>query len=157
ASDPRGLDQYRALPERLEDAAVILVTSQPVGTLRDDRVADRIRLGFGGLLARLLRNRTLLDPDQRFAVWAIANVGPSGTAGFGDTLARFAVDHRVEQNNRTGGVIVPDVVVHLLEVPDVFAGLRLQGDDRGAEQVVALAHRAVIVGAAIADREVNEP
>src|ERR1051326_457197 len=44
-ADPRRLDQNRGLPERLEDAAVILITGQPVGTLRDDRVADRIRRG----------------------------------------------------------------------------------------------------------------
>src|SRR5262249_35689196 len=63
AADARRLDQRRGLPERLEDAAVILITRQPVGTLRNDRVSDRIGLRFGRLLARLLRNGTLLDAD----------------------------------------------------------------------------------------------
>src|SRR5262249_12001247 len=77
--------------------------------------------------------------------------------GLRDALAWLAVDHGVEQHHRARRVVVPDVVVDLLEVPDVFAGLRLQRDHRRAEQIVALAHRAVVVGSAVARREVNEP
>jgi hypothetical protein len=72
-------------------------------------------------------------------------------------MALLAADRRVEQHDRTCRVIIPDVVMHLLKVPDVFAGLGVQRNDRGAEQIVARARRAVIVGTAITDREVNEP
>ena len=71
-------------------------------------------------------------------------------------LARLAVDHRIEQHHRACRVIVPDVVVHLLEMPAVCAGLGIDRHDRGAEQVVALAHRAVIVRPAIAGGEIQQ-
>src|SRR5262249_56074832 len=57
AADAGGLDQHRRLPERLEDAAVILVTGDPLGTLRDEPVAHRERLGVGRVLAPLLCDR----------------------------------------------------------------------------------------------------
>src|SRR5262245_13512172 len=47
--------------------------------------------------------------------------------------------------------------MHLLEVPAVFAGLRFERDDRRGEQVIALAQRAVVIGAGIARREEDEP
>src|SRR6188508_1276190 len=48
-------------------------------------------------------------------------------------------------------------MVHFLEVPAVFAGARLERDDRGGEQVVAGANRTVEIGAGITGREVDEP
>ena len=93
--------------------------------MRHRRVADRIRLGFGCFLPRLLRHRAFLDTDQRFAVGAVEDVDPAGAPRFGYPLARLTVDHRVEQYHRTRRVVVPDVVMDLLEMPDVFAGLGL--------------------------------
>ena len=46
--------------------------------------------------------------------------------------------------------------MYLLEVPGIGAGLGIDREHRGAEQIVAFAHRAVVIRAAIADGEVNE-
>ena len=51
------------------------------------------------------------------------NVDPAGASGLGNSLARLAVDDGVEENGRARRVVIPDVVVHLLEMPGVFAGL----------------------------------
>src|SRR5262249_30027045 len=116
-----------------------------------------VRLGLGCLLPRVLRHRALLDADQGFAVGAVEDVDPSRAASFGNPFARLSVDNRVERDHRARGVAVPGLAVNALDAPAVLTAPGLQGDGRGAEQVVTLAHRAVIVRAAIADREVNEP
>jgi hypothetical protein len=41
-------------------------------------------------------------------------------------------------------------------VPGIGAGLGIDREHRGAEQIIAFAHRAVVIRAAIADREVDE-
>src|SRR2546425_4604328 len=156
SAQARRLHDHRGFPEDLEDAAGLLVARHRLGTLRYGRVALRVRLGLRRLLPRLLRHRSLLDADQRLAVRAIQDVDPARPPGFGDALARLAVDHGIEEHDRAGRVVVPDVVVDLLEVPDVLAGLRLQRDHRRAVQVVALAHRAVVIRPAVAGCEVEE-
>src|SRR5262249_44645517 len=112
--------------------------------------------GFGGLLPRLLRHWALLDADQRFAVGAVHDIDPAGATGLGRGLARLAVDDGVEQKNRARRVVVPNVVVHLLEVPGIGAGLGVDREERGAKKIVPFAHRSVVVGPAIADREVDQ-
>src|SRR6266478_3638482 len=92
AADARWLDQHWGLPERLEDAADLIISGHRlVDALRHGRVADRVGLRFGGLLPRLLGNRALLDADQRLSVGAVEDVDPAGSPGFGDALARHAV------------------------------------------------------------------
>ena len=156
AAPARGLDYDRFFPEGLEDAAGLLEVWERLGAVRHDRVADRVGLGLCRFLARLLGHRAFFDSDQRFAVGAVEDVNPAGLAGFGDPLARLTVDHGVEENDRARRVIVPDVMVHFLKVPDIFPGLGLQSDDRDTEEVVAFAPRAVVVGPAIAGGEINE-
>src|SRR5207237_5669019 len=57
AADARWLDQHWGLPERLEDAANLIISGHRlVDALRHGRVADRVGLRFGGLLPRLLGN-----------------------------------------------------------------------------------------------------
>src|SRR5262249_33791878 len=82
---------------------------------------------------------------------------PARVAGFGNALTPLAIYYRVEEHHRAGGIVVPDVVVNLLEVPDILAGLGPQGHHRGAEQVIALAHRPVVIWSAVACREVDQP
>jgi len=101
--------------------------------LRYDRIAEREGLRLRRLLPRLLRHRALLDTDQRFAVGAVEDVHPTGAAGFGKRLARLAVDDRIEQHDWARRIVVPDVVVHLLEMPSIRAGLGVHREDRGAE------------------------
>src|SRR5437667_297910 len=146
-----------------EEVAVGLATEHEAAG-RDRRAAatpDAVRrLVLPGDRVRLAVDRgeraAHLGADRRLAVRAIQDVDPAGPAGLGDALARLAVDHGIEEHDRAGRVVVPDVVVDLLEVPDVLAGLRLQRDHRRAEQVVALAHRAVVIRPAVAGREVEE-
>src|SRR5439155_12233019 len=95
-----------------------LVTGQQLGALGYGRVAQGDRLRLGRLLSRLLRHRALFDPDQGLAVRAVQDVHPAGAAGFGDSLARLAVDDGVEDDERARGIVIPDVVMDLLEVPD---------------------------------------
>ncbi len=122
----------------------------------EGRVA-RDRLRRRGLLALVLRHRLLLDRQQRLAGLAVEQVEPAGLARLGEALALLAVDLDVEQHDRARRVVVPDVVVHLLEVPAVLAGLRVERHDRRGEEVVALAPRAVQVGGGVAGREVDQP
>ena len=126
--------------------------------LRHDRVAARKRLRRGGRLARLLRHRLLVDADRAACRSCGRGCRPSPSCRPRRCALRSAppiVD--VEQHDGIRRVVVPDVVMHLLEVPAVFAGLRLDRDDRRGVQVVAGANGAVVVGARIAGREVDEP
>ena len=68
-----------------------------------------------------------------------------------DFPQRSAIAH-VGEHRRGRAVVVPDVVVHFLEVPLVRAGLQIERDDRYGEQVVAAARGAVVVGTGVADR-----
>src|SRR5262249_13269420 len=78
----------------------------------------------------------LVDADQGLSVGAIENVDPAGLAGLGDAQAPLAVVDLIEQHDRRGTIEVPQIVMHLLEVPGVFA-LERHRHDRGREQVVA--------------------
>ena len=51
---------------------------------------------------------------------------------------------------RLGTVIVPEVVVDLLEVPAILAGVQVNGDYRGGEQIVTRPPGTVQVGASVA-------
>ena len=44
---------------------------------------------------------------------------------------------QVDEQRRRLGVVVPDVVVHELEVPEILAGVRIDRDHRRGEQIVA--------------------
>ena len=44
---------------------------------------------------------------------------------------------QVDEQRRRLGVVVPDVVMHELEVPEILAGVRIDRDDRRREQIVA--------------------
>src|ERR1700730_7526294 len=157
AADPGRLDQCRLFPEDLEDTSRSLVSLQRLGTLRYEGVADRKGLRFRCVLPRLLRHRPLLDADQRLAAGPGKNVNPAGAARLRGPPSRLAVDHGVEEDHRARSVVVPNVVMHLLEVPGVLSGLGLQRDDRGAEQIVSFAHRTVVIRPAIADGKIDKP
>ena len=95
-------------------------------------------------------------PTNRLAIGPIEHVDPTSLARFGDGLDRLAIDRRVVQDGRARRVEVPDIVVHLLEVPRVGA-IHVQRDHRHAEQVVARSHGAVVVRAGVARGEVDQP
>ncbi len=52
-------------------------------------------------------------------------------------------DGDVEQHRRRGQVVIPDVVMKRLEVPDALAGLGVEADERIGEQIVAVTMPAV--------------
>ena len=72
------------------------------------------------------------------------------------TFARLAVHRDVEEVRRHRRVVVPDVVVHHLEMPLALAGLHVDRDEAVAKQVVARAMAAVLVHQRHADRDVDE-
>src|SRR5262249_24027155 len=122
ATDPRRLYQHWSLPEGLKDTAGFSIPRQHVSALGHDRVADRERLRLRRLLPWLLWHWTLLDAKQGLAVGAVQEIHPARAADFGEALARLPIDHCVKEHHRTRGIIVPDVVMHLLEMPGVGPG-----------------------------------
>src|SRR5262249_50171661 len=58
--------------------------------------------------------------------------------------ALTAVAH-VDQSGRAGKVVIPDVVMRRLEMPDAFASGRIQRQDAVAEQIRSLAIAAVVI------------
>ena len=97
--------------------------------MRHGGVANWIRLRLGGFLPGLLRHRALVNPNQRFAVGAIEDIDPPGFARLGDSFARLPVNDGVEEDDRACSVVVPDIVVYLLEMPDIAAGFCVQCHD----------------------------
>src|SRR4051794_32749475 len=111
---PEGWIRTGSSQKPSKDAAGLFVAVERLGALRDGRVADRVRLCLRRLLPRLLRDRALLNADQRFAVGAVEDVYPPGATRLGYSLPRLAIDHGIKEHDRAGGIIVPNVVMHLL-------------------------------------------
>ena len=74
----------------------------------------------------------------------------------GNRRDRAAVPAPVEEYRRRGDVVVPQIVVNRLEVPDPCAGVGAKGHDRVGEQVVSEALAAEVVVARAARRNVNQ-
>src|SRR5688572_20870571 len=147
------------VPERRENAAVVdelEALGLDVDLVRNDLVASRNRLRRRGRLPRLLRHRYLVDGDERLARLAIEDVDVARLADLDDALAQPAVVHGVEQHDGIRRVVVPEIVMHLLEVPAVPARLHLDRDHRDAEEIVAGPHGAVEIGTRVARREIDE-
>ena len=155
-----GLHDRRVLAdERREDAAVVdelEALGRDLDMLRHDGVAARERLRRGRRLQRLLRHGPLVDADDRLTRLAVEDVRPARLADLDDRFARAPADVQIHEHDGIARVVVPDVVMHLLEVPTVFPGRELDRDDRHRIEVVAGAHGAVVVGARVARREVDE-
>src|SRR5437016_1472103 len=96
------------------------------------RLPLRLRAGNVGLGAGL-GYRLLGDPVERLSGLAVEQVLPAGLAGFAESLHELPVHRGVEEDDRAGRVVVPDVVVDLLEVPAVLARCRVDRDDRAGE------------------------
>src|SRR5690606_27038886 len=105
--------------------------------------------GLGGRqsLARqtVLRHRHLVDGPDRFAGHPVQHVGVALFGDLGHRLDGAAIHLDVDQVGGGRIVEIPYAVVHRLEVPDTFAGTRVQADDALAEQVVAWSMAAVEV------------
>ena len=160
APDAGQHERRHVAEERREDPAVVhqrVPLGREVDELRHDRIAARERLRRGRLLPRFLRHRLLVDADQRFAGLAIEDIRPAGLADFSERTPRATVDRHVEQHDGIDRVVVPDIVMHLLEVPPVSPGLQLDRHDRRGKQVVTGAEGAVVVGSGVAGRKIEQP
>ena len=103
-----------------------------------------------------MRHRPFFNAYQGRAGNAVENVNPTGLAGLGQGLALAALEIHIEQDHRVRRIVVPDIVVHLLEMPTVFAGVSINGYDGRGEQVVAGADGAVVIRAGVAGRKVDQ-
>ena len=136
--------------ERLLDPRDLALRNRPV---RDELAVARDGLRRCRVLLRILRHRLLVDPVERLPGLAVEHVDPAGLSGLRDALAPVG---GVEEDGGARGVVVPDVVVHLLEPPPELARLRLDGDDRRRPFVVALPDASVPVRPRVPGREVEE-
>src|SRR5439155_18289814 len=102
-------------------------------------IADRERLRFCRLHSGLLRNRLLLDANQRLPVGPIQEIKKTGLPSMdqNSTCATAILD--VGEDGRRRKVVVPDIVMHRLKVPLVGAGLEIERDDGCREEIVASA------------------
>ncbi len=74
-------------------------------------------------------NGTLFDWPDRFPGHAIEDVKETGLARLHHRLDSFAVDGDLAQRRRTNRVVLPEIVVNHLEVPDPFSGLRVERNE----------------------------
>ena len=79
-----------------------------------------------------------------------------GLAGVHQHFPERSLVANIREHRRRRAVVVPDVVVHFLEVPLVRAGLEIERDDRHREQIVAAPRGSVVVGTGITNRHVDQ-
>ena len=99
-------------------------------------IGERLRRRRVLLRPAALRDRLLGDAVERLAGLAVEQVIPASLAWLAQPVHELAVHRGVEEHDRAGRVVVPDVVVNFLEVPAVRAGLRVDRHDRAGEEVV---------------------
>jgi hypothetical protein len=121
------------------------------------RRLGRERLRAHRLLARhvRLRHRALLHRPDRLAGAAIEDVGERLLRQLHDGRDPLSVDGDVDQDWMRRHVVVPDVVMNELLVPHLLAGLRLDGHECVAIEVVARPMAAVDVVGWRLDRQVD--
>ena len=119
---------------------------------------DRERLRWGRLLAGhvAFRHRALLDVEDRLAGDAIERKHQSGLVDDDHGGHQLSVAAQVDEKRRRLGVIVPDVMMHELKVPEILASVRIDRDDRGREQIVAGAVDADAVVVRGAERHIKD-
>ena len=113
----------------------------------------RGRGGFAGHRGR--RGLPLLDRPDRLSCRPVEDIGESLLRDLDQRLDLAAVHHEVHQVRRGGQVIVPDAVMHHLEMPDPFARLGVQTDQAFGEEIVAEPMAAVEVVGGCADRQID--
>ena len=113
--------QLRREVDQVVDGDALPIERRRLGRKRLRR--RRLLAGHRGGRHRLLDNR-----PHRLAGHAIEHIGERLLRHLDDRLDRLAVDGDVDQNRRRRIVVVQQIVVHGLEVPDALAGLRVQTD-----------------------------
>ncbi len=132
-----------AEPLELAAAAVQVLGGRGVEVVLGELLRNqRWRLGGDGLrrpgaLARHVarRDRALLHREERTTGLAVEHEDEARLGSLGHGVDGAALVHDTNQDGRRGQVVVPQVVVHGLEVPDALAGLRVEGHDGVRVQV----------------------
>ena len=94
---------------------------------------DRHRLGRRQPLARygaLLGDRAFLDGKQRFPRFPVQHENQALLGGLDDCRHHGPLVRQVHQDRLCGGVVVPDIMMDDLEVPDDLPGAAAQRDHR---------------------------
>ena len=78
----------------------------------------------------VLRHRALLDREERLAAAPVEQEQVAHLGGLGERRDRPAGPGELEERRLRGRVVVPEVVVHRLEVPARATGARVERDDR---------------------------
>ena len=134
--------------------------------LRERLSRERRRCGREGLCRpRLftrhvgLRHRPFLNRPQRLARYTIEHVEKPCLARLRDNVdrpARIAGMTYCQELGACRVVVVPDVVVHHLEMPQTFAGARVEREQTVAEEVCAGAIGAIEVVLGTAGRDIDD-
>src|SRR5438552_16068172 len=98
---------------------------------------------FAGYVA--WRYRALFDRPDRLSRHAIEHIRVALLGELHQRFDRLALDRHVHQGGSGGEIVVPDVVMRDLIVPDPLAGFEIDANDRIAEQIAAQAMTAIIV------------
>ena len=117
----------------------------------------RERLCFRQFFARdfRFRYRTFLDRPDRLARYPVEGIGERLLCGLNDNGYFLAVDIDIQKDWSSWRVVIPDVVMDHLEMPDPLAGIHIQRDQAGAEQVVTRAETTVEVQCCTVRRDID--
>ncbi len=130
---------------------------------RESLSRESRRLGRKGLrrprfLARrvALRHRALLDRPQWFARHAIQHEQEPELGRLRHDVDRLTVVLHREQLRRGGQIVIPQVMMHRLKMPQPFSGARVQRQQAISEQPRASAIRPVIIVGWRTQREIHD-
>ncbi len=79
-----------------------------------------------------LRNRSLFDRPERLARHTIEHEEESVLGGLRNSVDRLPLVTHRDELRRGGEVVVPQIVVHDLEMPESLAGARIERDQRSS-------------------------
>ena len=101
------------------------------------------RQGFAG--HRRLRDRPFGDRPDRNASHPVQHVHERLLGHLGQDLPALAIHRHVSQHRRGGQVVVPDAVVHRLEMPHALSCSRVERHDAFGKEVVPGPVAAVVI------------
>ena len=117
----------------------------------------RVRLRGRIPLARHITffHRPLGNRPDGLTIRPIENVEERLLGGLCKRFDGAAIDRDVHEHGRAGNIVVPDSVVHQLEMPLALPGFQIQRDDGLAEQTVARPMPSIVVACGQLYRQVH--
>src|SRR5262249_3895186 len=101
-----------------------------------------------------LFHRSLFDRPNRYSGDSVEYIGECLVRELNDSAHRLPIDIDVEQNRMGRHVVVPDVVMHQLVMPDLPSGFDIEANERTGVQIVSGTASAVCVVSGVLDVEV---